>query len=140
MTHLGPEPAAEPPVVRAIGAIVTDAAGRLLLIRRAHDPGAGAWSLPGGRVEPGEDDATALRREMREETGLEVEVGALVGAVEREGSGVVFAIRDYRCRIVAGTPVAGSDASAVGWFAPEEVAVLPLVSLLADTLREWRVL
>jgi ADP-ribose pyrophosphatase YjhB (NUDIX family) len=127
-------------VVRAVGAIVVDDAGRLLMIQRAQDPGAGAWSLPGGRVEPGEDDATALRREMREETGLDVEVGELVGSVERAGAGVVFAISDYRCRIVGGTPMAGSDAAAIGWFAPADLDRLPLVSLLADTLREWRVL
>lgn len=128
-------------VVPAVGAVVVDDGGRLLLIRRAFEPGAGLWSLPGGRLEPGEDDAAALRREMREETGLDVEVGALVGTVERPGpAGRVYAIADYRCRVVGGTPVAGDDASAIGWFTPEEVAGLPLVAELYDTLRTWGVL
>jgi ADP-ribose pyrophosphatase YjhB (NUDIX family) len=126
--------------VRAVGAVVTDGSGRLLLVQRARDPGAGAWSLPGGRVEPGEDDAAALRREMREETGLDVAVGPLVGRVERLGpAGVVYAIADYRCDVVGGSPRPGSDASAVGWFTPEQAAGLPLVAELLETLREWAV-
>ena len=56
--------------VRCVGAVVHDAAGRLLMVRRANEPGRGQWSLPGGRVEPGESDASALARELREETGL----------------------------------------------------------------------
>ncbi|MFL6138506.1 MAG: NUDIX hydrolase [Frankiaceae bacterium] len=125
-------------VVPAVGAVVVDDAGRLLLVRRAREPGAGRWSLPGGRVEPGEDDAAALRREMREETGLEVEVGQLVGRVERAGpGGVVYAISDYRCAAIGGSPRAGSDAAALGWFGPGEIDALPLVAELLDALRGW---
>ena len=61
--------------IPCVGAIIRDPAGRLLLIKRGHDPEAGRWSLPGGRVEPGESDAQALVREMREETGLIVQPG-----------------------------------------------------------------
>lgn len=128
-------------VQAAVGAVVADAESRLLLIRRAREPGAGLWSLPGGRVEPGEDDAAALRREMTEETGLDVEVGALVGRVVRAGpAGVTYEIADYRCTVVAGRPVAGDDAAAIGWFTAAEVAALPLVAELAETLRGWGVL
>ena len=127
-------------VVPAVGGIVADEAGRLLLVQRAHEPGAGRWSLPGGRVEPGEDDAAALRREMVEETGLDVDVGALVGEVRRAGPEVVYRIRDYRCAVLGGNVVAGSDASGIGWFGPDEVAALPLVAELAETLRGWGVL
>ncbi|HJY99567.1 MAG TPA: NUDIX domain-containing protein, partial [Streptosporangiaceae bacterium] len=73
--------------IPCVGAVITDSRGRLLLIRRGHEPGAGLWSLPGGRIEPGETDAEALVREMREETGLEVEPGPLLGAVQRPGIG-----------------------------------------------------
>ena len=52
------------PLVQCVGAIVTDATGRLLLIQRGHDPGAGLWSVPGGRVEPGETDEQAVLREV----------------------------------------------------------------------------
>ena len=68
-------------VERCVGGIVHDVAGRLLVIRRGHEPGRGLWSLPGGRVEPGETDAQAVVREMREETGLDVRPGPLVGTV-----------------------------------------------------------
>ncbi|MEV7967518.1 NUDIX domain-containing protein [Sphaerisporangium sp. NPDC088356] len=127
--------------VRCVGAIVVDLAGRLLLIRRGHPPGEGLWSLPGGRVEPGEPDAVALARELMEETGLPVSVGALAGTVERPGpGGVVYEIHDYFATAGAGTPRPGDDAAAVGWFAPGELARLPLTSGLLDTLIAWQVL
>ena len=66
-----------------VGAVIKDGQGRLLLIKRGHEPGAGLWSIPGGRIEPGETDAQALVREMREETGLVIEAGQLIGTVRR---------------------------------------------------------
>ena len=69
--------------VACVGGLAYDGQGRLLLVQRANDPGRGLWSVPGGRVEPGEDDAAALVREMWEETGLRVVPGALVGRVQR---------------------------------------------------------
>ena len=69
--------------VPCVGALVHDDEGRLLLVRRRNEPGAGRWSVPGGRVEPGETDADAVRREVLEETGLHVTVGLRVGTVER---------------------------------------------------------
>ena len=68
-------------VIPCVGAVIKDDQGRLLLIKRGHAPGAGLWSLPGGRIEPGETDAEALVREMREETGLVIDPGQLIGAV-----------------------------------------------------------
>ena len=69
--------------VPCVGGLAYDDEGRLLLIQRGHEPGRGLWSVPGGRVEAGEDDAAALVREMREETGLEVVPGPLIGRVAR---------------------------------------------------------
>src|ERR1700740_3671701 len=74
-------------VVPCVGAVIKDDQGRLLLIKRGHEPGAGLWSVPGGRIEPGETDAEALVREMREETGLAVQAGPLVRRVRRPGPG-----------------------------------------------------
>lgn len=116
-----------------MGGLAYDDEGRLLLVRRANDPGQGRWSVPGGRVEPGEDDAAALVREMREETGLDVLVGPLVGRVVRGP----FAIADYSCRAVGGVLAAGDDASDARWCDAAALGALPLVDGLLDTLAEW---
>jgi ADP-ribose pyrophosphatase YjhB (NUDIX family) len=127
-------------VTPCVGAVVV-AAGQLLLIQRGHPPEAGSWSLPGGRIEAGETDADALVREVREETGLEVTVGALVGTVCRPApDGGTYLIRDYMCAQRGGTLRAGDDASAARWVPLNEVAAQPLVSGLAQTLRDWGVL
>jgi 8-oxo-dGTP diphosphatase len=128
-----------------VGGIVTSDDGRILLVRRANAPARGCWSIPGGRVEPGEDDATATAREVLEETGLEVSVGGHVGTVERDApDGSVFVVRDYRCTPVSsvGTSrvVAGDDASDVGWFTPAQVRELDCVPGLVEALEEWDVL
>lgn len=128
-------------MIRCVGAIVHDSAGRLLLVQRGHEPGRGLWSLPGGRVETGESDAGAVARELLEETGLSVRSGALVGRVERPAPAGVYEIFDYACTVVGGTLRAGDDADAAGWVGPAEFEGLAerglLVAELAQTLREW---
>jgi 8-oxo-dGTP diphosphatase len=127
--------------IPCVGAIVRDAAGRLLLIQRGHDPEAGRWSLPGGRIEAGESDVQALVRELAEETGLTVEPGPLVGAVERPGpGGSVLDIRDYAATVTGGTLRAGDDAADARWVPPAEVPDWPLTTGLAETLQAWGVL
>ena len=129
------------PRVPCVGAIVRDQAGRLLLIQRGHEPETGRWSLPGGRIEPGESDPQAVVRETREETGLQVTCGALVGSVERPGlRGAVLDIRDYSATVTGGTLIAGDDAADARWVSPADLAGLPLTSGLAETLTAWGVL
>ncbi|MGI9000965.1 MAG: NUDIX hydrolase [Pseudonocardia sp.] len=119
--------------IPCVGALTYAADGRLLLVQRANDPGRGLWSLPGGRVEPGEDELAALVREMAEETGLVVAPGALVGRVRRES----YEIADYRCAVVGGALRAGDDALDVRWCDAAELAELPLVEHLLETLTTW---
>ena len=120
-------------LVPCVGGLIYDGRGRLLLVRRANEPGRGLWSVPGGRVEPGEDDAAALVREMREETGLEVTPGPLVGRVRRGR----YAIADYRCTVAGGTLTAGDDALDARFVDRAALAALPLVDELLVTLAAW---
>ena len=112
----------ERPIV-AVGAVIVDA-GRVLLVKRGQEPLKGEWSLPGGAVESGETLAAALAREVREETCLDVVVGAVVevlDSIRRDAEGRAeyhYIIIDYACRVRPGTSKAaacGSDAADVDW-------------------------
>ena len=131
----------ELPRVPCAGAVVRDASGRLLLVRRGQEPGRGLWSLPGGRCEPGETAAETAVREVREETGLEVAAGPLVGQVERPGlGGMVYVIDDIACTVCGGELAAGDDADDVRWVDAAGLALLPLSDGLLDALTGWDVL
>jgi ADP-ribose pyrophosphatase YjhB (NUDIX family) len=129
-----------------VGAVIKDDQGRLLLIKRGHEPGAGLWSIPGGRIEPGETDSEALVREMREETGLAVQAGPLLGRVRRpvqDGTGqesTVLDIRDYAATVTGGTLHAGDDAAEARWVAVSELPSLPITEGLVEALTSWGVL
>ncbi|OXM68346.1 MULTISPECIES: NUDIX hydrolase [Amycolatopsis] len=125
-----------PVSVRCVGGILHDHEGRLLLVQRANEPGRGLWSIPGGRVEPGETDSEALVREMREETGLVVRPGALAGHVVRGR----YEIYDYVCQVESGFLQAGDDAADVRWVDEATFTALALTDGLADTLRGWEML
>jgi ADP-ribose pyrophosphatase YjhB (NUDIX family) len=127
--------------VAAVGAVVRDATGRLLVVRRKNPPSEGLWSIPGGHVEPGETPAEAVVREVREETGLIVEPGRTIGTVERDGpAGTTYEICDIECAVLGGSLEAASDATDARWVTPDELIGLPLTPLLAETLRAWHVL
>ncbi len=122
-----------------VGAVVLDAAGRLLLVRRRNSPGRGLWSVPGGRVEPGEALAAAVAREVREETGLHVRVGAEVGRLRIPGDGVVYDVADFRCTLTDphAEPVPGDDADAVVFADAAALERLACTPRLLETLRGW---
>jgi ADP-ribose pyrophosphatase YjhB (NUDIX family) len=103
----------------------------VLLVLRGTEPGRGLWSIPGGRIETDETAEQAVIREMREETGLEVVVGDLVGRVTRGH----YDIADYACTDVGGALQAGDDAVACRWVSYEELDSLALVDGVADFLR-----
>jgi 8-oxo-dGTP diphosphatase len=106
---------------------VTMSDGRVVLIRRANEPLKGEWSIPGGKLELGETIAEGVRRELREETGLEVEVGELIEAFERifrDPDGRTryhYVILDYYCRARGGQPVAGADAQEIALAREDEL-------------------
>jgi mutator protein MutT len=119
-----------------VGAVVV-VADRLLLIRRGHGPGAGEWSIPGGRVEGGETLAEAVVRELAEEAGVEGVCGELVGWVERIGSDHHFVILDFACTLLDDRePVAGDDAVEARWVPLADVAEQRLVEGLAEFLHD----
>jgi 8-oxo-dGTP diphosphatase len=142
MDAAGPADGDSRPVVACVGAVVHDAAGRLLLVRRGQDPHRGRWSLPGGRVEAGESPEQAVEREVREETGLSVRAGARVGRVRIAGDGVVYDVLDFSCTLAEpdAAPVAGDDAADVVFADAAVLDRLPCTPLLVETLREWGVL
>lgn len=118
-----------------VGAIIIDD-DRVLLVKRAHPPIQGHWSIPGGVLEVGEMVREAAIREAREETGLIVEPGELLGVYDRilrDPENRVqyhYVLIDFLCRPMGGELLAASDAAEVRWFTREE---LPGLNLAEDT-------
>jgi mutator protein MutT len=103
-----------------VGAVIVDEDERVLLIKRGSEPLKGHWSLPGGLLELGESLQHGVIREVREETGLQVEVLELVELLDRIHHSLDriqyhYVIADYLCRVVSGELRAASDAEAVRW-------------------------
>jgi ADP-ribose pyrophosphatase YjhB (NUDIX family) len=110
----------------AVGGFVFDPEGRVLLVERGTPPGEGLWSVPGGKLEPGETLVQAVAREVREETGLVVEVGTLACVVERMGDDYHYVILDYLARPIGGKLAAGSDVRAARFVSDPELPKLAL--------------
>ena len=123
-----------------VGAVVVED-GRLLLVRRGREPGRGAWSIPGGRVDRGETLGRAVERELAEETGLRGRCLTLLGWAERLSPDHHFVILDFLVEVGAAVPpVAGDDADEVAWVPLAEVERRPLVEGLGAFLRAHGVL
>ncbi|NJC21988.1 8-oxo-dGTP diphosphatase [Arthrobacter pigmenti] len=133
-----------------VGAAIMDSLqspSRMLVARRtAPEQFAGQWEFPGGKVEPGEDDVEALRRELREELGVDVQIGAELGGPDENGwplNGTAV-MRVWRAVITAGVPAALQDHDELRWVDltdPEELTSLPwipadrpIVDALLETL------
>ena len=128
-------------MIPCVGAIVLDDARRLLLIKRGQAPAMGMWSIPGGRVEPGETHEVAVARELLEETGLVGAVVREVGTVHRAApAGGTYEIRDFLLRVEGGDLHAGTDADDAGWFTRAELVELPCSPGLLEALELWDVL
>ena len=126
------------PVV-AVGAAIVDG-DRVLLVQRGNPPNQGLWSVPGGRLEWSESLREGVAREVREETGLEVQVGPLVEVVERVDPGTPpayhFVILDFLARPLGGELRSGDDASEARWVGRAEWAGLPLTEGLIPVLEK----
>ena len=118
-----------------VGAIIIEGS-RVLLVKRAHPPIAGQWSIPGGALEIGELVREAAVREAREETGLVVEPGELLGVFDRvlrdpeQRVQYHYVLIDFLCKPVGGELCAASDAAEARWFTRAE---LPALNLADDT-------
>ncbi|MFW6412990.1 MAG: NUDIX hydrolase [Oceanicaulis sp.] len=107
------------PIVLAAG-LVVERDGAILLVRRAKPPFQGQWSIPGGRVEPGERVEDAALRELHEESGTKAEIAGLIDVFETIGEHGHFVMIDYAARWISGEPRAGDDASEARFFAYSE--------------------
>ncbi len=121
------------PKVAAVVLVAID--GKLVLVRRAEEPEIGAWAFPAGYVDRGEAVEDAAVREVREETGLEVEITRLLGLYSRAGDPVVLAA--YSAEVVGGALEAGDDVSDVALYEPDALPPLPFFHD-ASILEAWR--
>jgi 8-oxo-dGTP diphosphatase len=120
------------PIVAASAAVFRR--GRVLIARRANPPQ--LWSLPGGKVEPGESPAQAAVREVREETGVEIEIVAPAGESEVALPGARYVIHAFAARWRAGEARPGPEASAVEWVKPEDLARYATSEGLAEIVEQ----
>ena len=124
-----------------VGAIIIENE-KVLLVKRAHPPLQDQWSIPGGVLEVGEFVREAAIREAREETGLTIEPGELLGVYDRilrdpgERVQYHYVLIDFLCRRVAGELLAASDAAEVRWFHREELQPLNLAEDTQDVIRK----
>ena len=124
-----------------VGAIIIEGP-RVVLVKRAHPPLQDQWSIPGGVLEVGELVREAAVREAREETGLVVEPGELLGVYDRvlrndeQRVQYHYVLIDFLCRRVAGDLAASSDAAEVRWFRKEELPALKLAEDTLDVIRK----
>ena len=126
------------PVV-SVGAVVLDGQ-RVVLVKRGQEPLKGRWSLPGGVVEAGEELHAAVVREVREETGLTVQVGDVVEVLDRitrDADGRIefhYVIIDYVCRVAGGSLACASDADDAQWVDRAELTGYDLTTKVAEVI------
>ena len=119
-----------------VGGIVFNDKRQVLMIRRNQPPAMGLWSVPGGKLEAGESLADACQREVKEETGLDVEVSNIVAVVERQIEGFHYVVIDFLAHLVDENtmPVAQSDVAEAKWISLEAIEDYVLVAGLAKII------
>lgn len=135
--QIGRPTLAQMELIPAAGVIIVNEQNQILLVQRGHAPQQGRWTVPGGRLEPGESPEQAAVREAREETGLEVQVEREVLHVRLPtGDGRHFDVHDFVAKVVGGTLKPGDDAADARWFSHDELSSIPLTKNLLGYLRE----
>ena len=121
--------------------MVFNEAGEILLIKRSKPPQYGRWMVPGGRLEWGETLEEAAIREIREETGIDIEIDGFLEIIEAiipGDGGFHYVIMDYSARAVSGSLAAGSDALEAVWFSPDSLESLDLTPDLVRVIDKAR--
>jgi 8-oxo-dGTP diphosphatase len=130
----------EHPIAGVAAVVMRD--DHVLLVQRGREPAKGLWGLPGGMLELGETLAEAVRREVLEECGIEVEVGPLVGVFEpmqRDDEGRLryhYVVLDYLARYVSGELCAADDADDARWVRLDILERLPMLAATRDMIRK----
>lgn len=127
------------PFLLAVKAVIVDDARRCLLLRRsaANRNFIGAWEWPGGKVDPGEDFATAVRRETREESGLEVELTGLAGATSFDMPQGAIIVLCLETRLVSGQVRLSHEHDAFDWVPLAALPRYPLVPRVGDFMLDY---
>ncbi|MEM0374058.1 MAG: NUDIX hydrolase [Sulfolobaceae archaeon] len=118
----------------AVGVLI-EHEGKYLLIKRLKPPSAGHWAVPGGKVEYGERLEDAAKREIKEETGLDIEVGEIIAIVEVFREGFHYVIIDFKGKIIGGNLKPNSDAIEARFFSPSEIQGLKMTPSTEEMLR-----
>jgi ADP-ribose pyrophosphatase YjhB (NUDIX family) len=120
-----------------VGGIIFNNLSQVLLIQRDQPPASGYWSIPGGKLEPGESLVEACQREIKEETGLDVEATTIVAVVERRMEGYHYVIIDYLALLTRHeitVPIAQSDAAEAKWVSFDQISNYALVEGLEEII------
>ena len=124
-----------------VGAVIVEA-GRVLLVRRDTEPLRGEWSVPGGMLELGEKLRDGVRREVQEETGIDVEPGEVLDVFDSIFTDALgrtqyhYVLIDYLCRSLGGEPRAGSDVSDVRWVSADALPAMGLRPSIEEVVRK----
>ncbi len=130
----------EHPII-GVGAVIIEG-GRVLLVRRDTEPLRGEWSVPGGMLELGEKLRDGVRREVQEETGIDVEPGDVLDVFDSIFADTLgrtqyhYVLIDYLCRPLGGEPRAGSDVSDVRWVSAEALPAMGLRESIEQVVRK----
>lgn len=125
------------PAIRAVSAAIRRGS-HFLLVRRARAPSLGLFAFPGGKVEPGETEIEAIRREVHEETGLVIEETRIFRQIEldADAGGRHYLLTIFLGSALRGEPVAGDDASEAGWFTIDDMEAMPMTLSSLAVARE----